>query len=94
MLKEIYKAVRTHFIKQRLLDERVLWNDVWWTLLMYGNTVHLRENISEKALSTMDSISSEIVSAFRNHEISRGIPLKDITDEERVIIMKLIKANH
>jgi hypothetical protein len=94
MIKEIYKSIRTYFIKQRLLDERVLWNDVWWSLLEYGNTIHLRENLSEKTLSTMDSISGDIVSAFRNHEISRGIPLRDITDEERVIIMKLIKANH
>lgn len=94
MLKELYKTIKTYFIKQRLLDGKVVWNDVWWSLLEYGNTIHLREELSEKTLSTMDSISSEIVSAFRNHDISRGIPLKDITDEERVIIMKLIKDNH
>ena len=90
MLKEIYKAVRTHFIKQRLLDERVLWNDVWWSLLMYGNTVHLRENLSEKALSTMDSISSEIVSEFRAKQVMLGGE-GETTDEHRRYFMELIK---
>jgi hypothetical protein len=93
MLKEIYKAVRTHFIKQRMLDERVLWNDVWWSLLAYGNTIHLRENMSEKALSTMDSISGEIVSEFRAKEVVAGTVGKT-TEDQRKYFMELIKEHH
>lgn len=90
MLKELYKSIRTYIIKQRLLDERVLWNDVWWSLLEYGNTIHLRENLSEKTLSTMDSISSEIVSRFRQFE--RNVGMQGKTDDvTRTNIMRCIK---
>jgi hypothetical protein len=92
MLKEIYKAVRTHFIKQRLLDGRVVWNDVWWTLLAYGNTVHLREDLGEKTLSTMDSIASDIISRFRAYEVQIG-SAGNTTDEQRVMIMRTIKSD-
>lgn len=93
MIKELYKSIRTYFIKQRLLDGKVVWNDVWWSLLAYGNTIHLRENLSEKALSTMDSISSEIVSEFRAKEVMYGLQGKT-TDVQRRMFMELIKGHH
>lgn len=93
MLKEIYKSTRTYIIKQRLLGGKVIWNDVWWSLLAYGNTIHLRENLSEKTLSTMDSISSEIVSRFRQFESNVGMQGKT-DDVTRTNIMRCIKDEH
>lgn len=94
MIIELYKKIRTYFIKKRLLSSvKVSWNDIWWTLLTYGNTIHLREGLSEGTISNMDSITADIVAEFRAKEVVLGTQ-GSTTDEQRKAFMELIKENH
>ena len=90
MLKELYKTLRTEFIKKRLDKGDVRWGDVWWTLKEYGNTIHLRESLRITDVELMDSISHEIVKEFKDYA-----PVdRDVTEEERAEILRFIYNNH
>ena len=93
MLKELYKTIRTQFILKRLASGKVVWNDIWWSLLEYGNTIHLRKDLDDITLRTMDYISADIVAEFKAKEILLGTE-GNTTDAQRKAFMELIKEHH